>query len=82
MSAKSVSLTLEAYERLRTARRWPGESLSAVILRARWPEGTVTARRLLELRRSSTIRLTEDEFDFIDALKQREAGADVGSERA
>jgi predicted nucleic acid-binding protein len=37
MAVKTVSLKTEAYERLKAARRYPGESFSEVILRARWP---------------------------------------------
>lgn len=42
MAIKTVSLKTEAYERLKTARRYPGESFSEVILRASWPEDTIT----------------------------------------
>ena len=49
MGTKTISLKDEAYERLRAARRYPGESFSEVVLRATWPEDTVTARQLLEL---------------------------------
>ena len=42
MAIKTVSLKSEAYEPLRSARRYPGESFSEVILRARWPEDTIT----------------------------------------
>lgn len=49
MGTKTISLKDEAYERLRAARRYPGESFSEVVLRATWPEDTVTARQLLDL---------------------------------
>ena len=49
MGTKTISLKNEAYERLRAARRYPGESFSEVVLRATWPEDTVTARQLLDL---------------------------------
>lgn len=71
MSVKTISLKLEAYERLRTARRYPTESFSAVVLRAGWPEDTITARQLLDLRR--TRRFTDEDLDRIDALKRRDA---------
>ena len=48
MPTKTISLKLEAYERLRAARRSPNESFSQVILRARWPETTITGRMLAE----------------------------------
>jgi len=81
MSERSVSLTPAAYERLRAARRWPGESLSAVVLRAGWPEDTITARQLLDLRRTPTRSFTDEELDRIDALKRSETAAEVGRGR-
>jgi len=49
MSTKTISVKIEAYERLRAARRYPDESFSEVVLRARWPEDTVTAGELRAL---------------------------------
>ena len=42
MAIKTVSLRIEAYERLSSARRYPGESFSQVVLRAQWPEQTIS----------------------------------------
>ena len=72
MSVKTVSLKLEAYERLRAARRYPTESFSEVVLRATWPEDTVTARELLALGRSRGARFSGAELDRIEALKQQD----------
>ena len=72
MSVKTISLKVEAYERLRAARRYPTESFSAVVLRAGWPEDTVTARQLLDLSRRRTRSFTDEELDRIDALKRRD----------
>jgi predicted CopG family antitoxin len=72
MSVKTISLKLEAYERLRAARRYPTESFSEVVLRATWPEDTITAREFLDFRRSVGARFSDDELDRIDALKERE----------
>ncbi len=46
--SKTISLREEACERLRAARRYPGESFSAVVLRAAWPETTTTGKAFLD----------------------------------
>jgi len=48
MPTKTISIDLEAYERLRRARRSPDESFSRVIKRAVWEPTPSTAGRLLE----------------------------------
>jgi predicted CopG family antitoxin len=73
MATKTVSLKAEAYERLRNARRYPGESFSEVILRARWPEDTVTGAELLERCREEGGHFTDTELDAMDAMKAAEA---------
>ena len=73
MSVKTISLKIEAYERLRAARRYPTESFSAVVLRAGWPEDTITARQFLDLRRARRRRFTDEELDRIDALKRHDS---------
>jgi Putative antitoxin len=73
MSTKTISLKLEAYERLRAARRYPGESFSEIVLRATWPEDTITARELISLSRDARRHFTNEELDRIDALKRRDA---------
>jgi predicted CopG family antitoxin len=73
MSTKTISLKLEAYERLRAAKRYPGESFSEVVLRATWPEDTITARELRALARGRGARFSETELDTIDELKRLDA---------
>ena len=46
MATKTISLKLEAWERLRRARRSPDESFSEVVMRAQWPEVGITAGEL------------------------------------
>jgi hypothetical protein len=77
MAIKTISLKKEAYERLRNARRFPSESFSEIVLRATWPEDTVTGRALLEHYGTRATRqtpgLSEEELERILALKRRDA---------
>ena len=69
MATKTISLKLEAYEKLRMARRYPTESFSEVILRAQWPEETITAAQLLERSGREGPQFTPADLDRIDELK-------------
>jgi predicted CopG family antitoxin len=68
MATKTISLRLEAYDRLRRAKK-PGESFSDVVMRARWDDRTVTAAELLRRRRERGPLLSEEELDRIEALR-------------
>jgi hypothetical protein len=48
MSTKTISLEVDAYEKLRRAKRTPTESFSSVVRRARWEETSPTGRQLLD----------------------------------
>jgi hypothetical protein len=72
MAVRTISLKIEAYERLKAARRYPTESFSEVVLRATWPEDTVTAAGLLALLKTSAPWFTDDELDAIDAAKRND----------
>ena len=76
VAIKTVSLKTEAYERLRCARRYPGESFSEVILRARWPEDTITSAELLGRCRVEGAHFSAAELDALDALKAADAPAE------
>lgn len=73
MGVRTISLKTEAYERLKAARRYPTESFSEVVLRATWPEDTVTARGLLTLVRESPPWFTDEELDAIEAGRRTDA---------
>ena len=68
VSTKTISLKREAYNRLRSARRYPGESFSEVVLRATWAEDTITARSLLDRYRRGP-HFTEAELERIEAAR-------------
>ena len=72
MATKTISLRIEAYERLRTARRYPDESFSQVILRAHWPEETLSAGAFLARRRETGPLLSDEILNRIEDLKRAE----------
>ncbi len=73
MPTRTISVKDEAYSRLRAARRYSSESFSEVVLRATWPEDTVTAGAFLKLIRSRRTRLSHDELDRIEDAKRNDA---------
>lgn len=52
MAIKTISLELDAYEKLRRAKRNPRESFSSVVRRAKWEDEPIEAGRILEHWRS------------------------------
>ena len=69
MATKTISLRVEAYEKLRRARTHSSESFSDVVMRARWDEQTVTGGDLLALVRERGPLYGRDELDAIDQMK-------------
>ncbi|MGD2121767.1 MAG: hypothetical protein PVJ76_08480 [Gemmatimonadota bacterium] len=63
MATKTISLKVEAWERLRRARRSPTESYSEVVMRAQWPEMGITGSELLELYVSEGPHLSAEALD-------------------
>ncbi len=68
MATKTISIDLEAYERLRRARRSVDESFSKVIKRARWPVPPKTAHVLLVAMDKVPV-LGEDELERLDSAQ-------------
>lgn len=66
---KTITLKKEAYDRLRAARRYPTESFSEVVLRATWPEDTVTGRELLRLAKAGP-HLPEGTADLLERFQR------------
>jgi hypothetical protein len=57
MATKTISLEIDAYEKLRQAKQSDRESFSSVVRRARWDHGTPTAKEILEgLRAAASTR--------------------------
>jgi hypothetical protein len=71
MGTKTISLKDEAYNRLKAARRYSDESFSEVVLRATWPEDTITAKAFLALLGSRRPHLRPETLDRIEELKQQ-----------
>lgn len=72
MGTKTISLKDEAYARLKAARRYEAESFSEVVLRATWPEDTVTAGAFLGLLRRRRHHFTDEETARIEELKRND----------
>lgn len=69
MATKTISLRVEAYDKLRAARRYPEESFSEVVLRATWPEETLTGAELLERYRRNGPFFSDEGLHRIERLK-------------
>ena len=73
MSTKTISLKLEAYEKLKAAKHFPSESFSQVVLRATWPEETLTAAQLLNWYGERGPYFSRDELMALEKLKETRA---------
>lgn len=72
MATKTISLRVEAYEKLRRARSHPGESFSDVVMRARWDEQTISGGELLARVRERGALYGTEELDDIAEMKAEE----------
>jgi len=72
MATKTISLKLDAYERLRAARRTPEESFSQVVMRAEWPDSPSRAADFLTARRRRGAILSEESLTRIEELDRND----------
>lgn len=70
MATKTITLELDAYDKLKRAKKTPRESFSSVVRRAEFPDAPVTARELVATLRKrmaiGAIPLTEETLDSLD----------------
>jgi predicted CopG family antitoxin len=75
MATKTITLELDAYERLKSAKRGARESFSSVVRRARWDESRGAGDVLAKLRELHRLRpqslLAEHTLDQIDERARR-----------
>ena len=74
MATKTISLELDAYDKLRKARRTPSESFSSVVRRAIFPGTPCTAGEVLEIARrrleEGKALLSPEELDRLDEAQK------------
>lgn len=73
MATKTISLKMDAYEKLKRARKSPDESFSEVVLRATWPEETISGSALLDKYRKGGPWLSDAELSRIEQIKVADA---------
>lgn len=73
MPTKTISLELDAYEKLRRAKRFPRESFSEVVRRVQIPELGVTGRDLL----TRGVFLDDSDFEAINSLNANDSPPDI-----
>lgn len=73
MPTKTISLELDAYEKLRRAKRTPRESFSEVVRRVLVPESGITGSDLLK----RELFLDEGDFESIDSLNTTDSPPEI-----
>ena len=75
MASKTVTLEIDAYERLKAAKR-PGESFSAVVRRAVFPAEPPTGRDLLRRLGERTERVSERYLTAVEVAADSDSHPD------
>ena len=77
MPTKTITLELDAYERLKAAKRSPRESFSEVVRRLPIPGHAFVGHDLLRLREQRGAYLTEEDTAAIDELNRTDRPPDT-----
>lgn len=72
MPTKTISLEMDAYEKLKRAKRFPRESFSEVVRRLPVAEEGISGAELLRRSKQEGPNLDERDFEDIDALNARD----------
>ncbi len=70
MATKTITLKLDAYEKLRLAKR-PGESFTEVVRRARFDESAPTGAMLRRYYREGGSGVSEEYLDAVEAARRK-----------
>jgi hypothetical protein len=77
VATKTITLELDAYERLKAAKRTPRESFSEVVRRLPIPGHAFVGRDLLRLREQRGVYLTAEDTDAIDDLNRTDRPPEI-----
>ncbi len=72
MATKTITLEIDAYEKLRAAKRGK-ESFTSVVRRAILPESLKTGKELLAMLGSRSASFTEEELSAVEEADRRDA---------
>ena len=75
MATKTITLELDAYEKLRLSKR-PGESFTEVVRRARFEESLPTGADLLQYFRNGGSGVSERYLEAVDAAEKNDRPPD------
>lgn len=77
MPTKTITLEIDAYEKLRRAKRFPRESFSEVVRRLPIDESGATGAELLRRAAEKGPFLDEDDFTSIDRINSDDRPPDI-----
>ncbi len=73
MATKTITLELDAYEKLKSAKRSDKESFSMVVRRAVWPESPMNGAAILAYLKARPSYLSEEELDRIEEAEKSDS---------